>query len=481
MRLADALRLAPGRTVAFTGAGGKSAALARLVHEIAQEMPLLLTTTTRLGEQQSSLAAHHVVLTPETEPAGLAEALLEHRSVLVTGPLLEGEGKWTALPDAAQLRELQQAAQEAGAVLLIEADGARGRSLKVPAEHEPVIPQFADLVVPVAGLDALGEPIDSPVVHRPERLAALLDRPAQELLRPEHLGRVLSSPHGGLKGVPTGAEVRALLNMADDEERISAGREVAEWLLGAAGLASGIPPLEGGVDAADPSTRRPLAAEERRSPHSGLIRATVLASLAGDSAVHEVYGRTAGIVLAAGESSRMGAPKQLIPWRGRPLVWHAVEAARQAKLSPLVVVVGASADRVSLALEGMPAILIQNPVWQAGQSTSVRLGVAAVESVAEAAVFLLSDMPLVTADLVQALVQVHRRSLSPLVAPHAGGRRANPVLFDRSAFSALKQLEGDQGGRALFDRFPAEWVDWDEVVLLDLDTPEDLQRLQDLE
>jgi molybdenum cofactor cytidylyltransferase len=207
----------------------------------------------------------------------------------------------------------------------------------------------------------------------------------------------------------------------------------------------------------------------------------ILASLEADPPVREVHGRVAGIVLAAGESSRLGVPKQLIPWRGRPLVWHAVQAAQRAGLSPIVVVVGAWGDQVRMALEGEPVKLVDNPVWQAGQSTSVRLGLAEVEAQAEAAVFMLSDTPLVTGELIQQLLHTHQRTLAALVAPRAGGRRANPVLFDRRTFVDLRELEGDQGGRALFELYQPAWVDWDESVLLDLDTTEDLRRLRELE
>ena len=447
MRLTDALRLAPGQTVAFTGAGGKTAALRRLVQELAPDTPLLLTTTTRLGKEQNSLAAQHLVLIGDQPLPDVTALLVQHRSLLVTGELLEAEGKWTA---PAHLPALRQAALEAGAVLLVEADGARGRSLKAPAQHEPAVPDFADLVVPVAGVDALGQPIDSAMVHRPDMVSDLLGLPMQERLLPEHLARVLASAQGGLKNVPRQAAARVLLNKCDNDERLADGRKVAELVL-----------------APD------------RSIHP--IQAVILASLEADPPVREVHGRVAGIVLAAGESSRLGVPKQLIPWRGRPLVWHAAQAARQAGLAPVVVVIGAWGDQVRMALEGEPVTLIENPVWQAGQSTSVRLGLAEVEAQAEAAAFLLSDTPLVTGELIQQLLHTHRQTLASLVAPRAGGRRANPVLFDRRTFADLRELEGDQGGRALFERYEPAWVDWDESVLLDLDTTEDLQRLRALE
>src|SRR3990172_13187815 len=127
MRLTDALRLVPGQTVAFTGAGGKTAALRRLVQELAPDTPLMLTTTTRLGKEQNSLAAHHLVLIGDRPLPDLPAAVERHRSVLVTGELLEAEGKWMA-PPRAHLPTLREAAMEAEAVLLVEADGAHGRS-----------------------------------------------------------------------------------------------------------------------------------------------------------------------------------------------------------------------------------------------------------------------------------------------------------------------------------------------------------------
>jgi molybdenum cofactor cytidylyltransferase len=111
----------------------------------------------------------------------------------------------------------------------------------------------------------------------------------------------------------------------------------------------------------------------------------------------------------------------------------------------------------------------------------VRIGLEAVSEGTEAVVFLLADMPFVGSDLVSALLQRYRETLAPLVATWAGGRRANPVLFDRETYSDLRSLEGDQGGRAIFQRFEREFVEWDDTVLLDVDTPEDLERLRAME
>jgi molybdenum cofactor cytidylyltransferase len=197
-------------------------------------------------------------------------------------------------------------------------------------------------------------------------------------------------------------------------------------------------------------------------------------------AVHE---RTAGIILAAGASTRMGAPKQLLDWGGRPLVLQSVQTALRAGLQPVVVVLGAHSEAVRQAL-GEPApgslLVVDNPEWAAGQSSSVIAGLRALPPEVGAAVFLLCDQPLVTPQLVGSLVARHAETLAPVVAPLVDGQRGNPVLFDRRTFPDLLSLTGDTGGRALFARYPVSWLPWhDRAALADIDTLEDYQRLQE--
>jgi molybdenum cofactor cytidylyltransferase len=445
MRLADALRIHPGMAVALVGAGGKSSAMRRVATEIVPEIPLIITTTTKLGFEQNDLAASHIVAETMGDLSLLPARLREWRSVLVTGPLGTGEPKWLGLDDV-QLELVHQISVDAGAVLLVEADGARRRTLKAPAAHEPVIPGFADLVVPVAGIDAVGKPLSEEYVHRPELVSRILKVEQGIELSAEHVADVMTSPMGGLKSVAAGSEARLLINKIEDADQIGIGRSIAD-----------------------------------RALHEVKVRAVALGAVSGEEPVLEVHGRVAAVVLAGGGSTRLDRPKQLVRWRGKPLVWHAVRAARLGGLTPIVVVLGAGGDDVKEALGDEDVICIDNPSWSDGQSTSVRSGLEVVAAQAEGAVFLLSDMPLIGPELVKALVERHRGTLAPIVAPQIDGRRVNPVLFDRALFSDLINLQGDVGGRALFDRFSIETMDWSEDVFLDVDTAEDLRRLRALE
>ncbi len=442
MKLSDALRISSRLSCAFVGAGGKSALMGRVAAELAGELPVVLSTTTRIALHQRQLATHHLILQDKVELPALRPFLESPGTILLTGRVAPGEPKWLGL-DPSILELVRRLVSQAGGVLLVEADGARGRSVKAPAEHEPVIPAFTDLVVLVAGIDAVGQPIRSAIVHRPERVAALLGVPETERLTPAALGRVISSGEGGLQSVPRAAEVRAALNKVESDSGEADARQVAAQVL-----------------------------KESR------VRAVVLASALGAQPVRAVIGRVPGIVLAAGGSSRMGQSKQLLVWKGRPLVWHAVNTARRAGLNPVVVVLGPEAAKVRQALSDQPVVFIENPNWAMGQSTSVQAGLRAVERVAEAVVFLLCDTPFVTPELIQTLIGEHQQTLTPIVAPRIEDRWANPVLFDRLTFEAFAGLSGDRGGRALFERFRMAGIAADPRIGVDIDTAADLRRLE---
>jgi molybdenum cofactor cytidylyltransferase len=189
----------------------------------------------------------------------------------------------------------------------------------------------------------------------------------------------------------------------------------------------------------------------------------------------------AGIILAAGESQRFGQPKPLLLWRGEPFIRHSARTALEAGLSPVIVVTGEHASELQAACAGLGVELVHNPDWESGQSASVKAGLRQLPSEAGAVVFLLADQPQAPSGLVRLLVETHAAGLPPIVAPLVDGRRANPVLFDRLTFPDLMALHGDVGGRALFSKYPIAWVPWhDPSVLLDIDTPQDYQRLLEL-
>lgn len=456
MLLHEALRIRTKDVVALTGGGGKTTLMFRLADElVAAGRSVVTTMTTRIFVGQMARAPGRLVLNGEGALlAQLPAALAEHHHVLIAGFIVVEQDKVEGIPPSLITR---MAAHYAVDVVIVEADGSRRLPFKAPAAHEPVVPPAATVVVPVVGLDVLGRPLTAAHVHRPEIVAALTGAELGDTVTPEMVAFVLAHPAGGAKGTPAAARLVPFLNQADDEPRRQAARAIARRLLAK-------PP----GDAARPP-----------------IDSIVIGSAQMDTPAHEVWGRVTAVVLAAGGARRFGALKQVQPWRGRPLVAHvAARALACPDVDRVIVVVGAEAGRVQAALrENLPGAqldIVAVEDWAQGQSQSVRAGLEAATATTgrqpSAVVFLLADQPGITPELLSALVERHRTTLAPVVAPRHAGQRGNPVLFDRATWPEFARLSGDVGARPIIEahRDNIAWMDWPTPdVLQDIDTPED--------
>lgn len=454
LNLVDALRVENQPRLAFVGSGGKTTAMFQLAREMLEKgsssgnHTVIVTATTHLGTWQVSLADHPIQLGHLDDLKNFPRPLPEG-VVLFTG--FPGEDERLAGLSEPILSAIYELAELAGLPLLIEADGARRKPLKAPAEHEPPIPGWVDAVVVVSGLKGLGKPLSPEWVHRPELFSLLTGLPMGELVGVEHLARELLHLRGGLKNIPPAARKLALLNQADTANLRSAGAQLAERLLGS---------------------------------YAGVI----VASLAPEDELEDalqkgvccVFEPVAGIILAAGASSRFGAPKQLLEWRGEALLRWPIRAALEASLTPVVVVLGCQAEAIENVIDDLPVEVVLNRDWQSGQSSSIRVGLQALPPEVGSAIFLLADQPKVQETILRSLSAIHAETLAAVVAPLVDGQRGNPVLFDRRTFADLGSLKGDIGGKALFSRYPVTWLPWHETTpLLDIDQPDDYQRLMD--
>lgn len=187
----------------------------------------------------------------------------------------------------------------------------------------------------------------------------------------------------------------------------------------------------------------------------------------------------AAIILAAGEAARFGSPKQLLDYHGQPFVRQVAQTALNAGLSPVIVVSGASAERVETSIQDLPITIIRNQAWRDGQSSSIRAGIASITGTnVGGAVLLVADQPQVTVHVIGALVERHAAEGTAIVAPLAADRRTNPILFARDTFTDLLALTGDVGGRAIFSNYQVDYIPWhDESLLFDVDTPDDYRKL----
>ncbi|MCX6029350.1 MAG: selenium cofactor biosynthesis protein YqeC [Chloroflexi bacterium] len=481
MLLFRALRIQPHDVVALAGGGGKTTLMFRLADELAAAGRRVVTTmTTKIFVGQMALVPGRLVLQGEGALlAQLPQALAEHGHVLVAGGTVIEQDKVQGVSSELVDRIAAQSYVDA---VIIEADGSRRLPFKAPAPHEPVIPASTTVAVPVVGLDVVGRPLTADHVHRPQLVAELTGAALGDPVTPAMIAAVLAHPQGGARNVPPAARLIPFLNKVEDERTLTAAREIARLLLTSPRVDS---VLIGAARAADP--------------------------------VREVWSRVGAVLLAAGEAKRFGSLKQVMPWRGVPLVAHVAEQAlRCPAIDRVVVTVGAGAERVAAALDpkgfrkplgSAPLLIVHVPDWAAGQSRSVQAGLAVIVAgpippsppplpgkgganlpsprrggaggEVSAVIFLLVDQPGVSPELLSALVQRHRETLAPVVAPRYQGRRGNPVLFDCATFGEFAHLAGDIGARPIIQAHRDEiaWVDWPtSEILQDLDTEGDYRE-----
>ena len=186
------------------------------------------------------------------------------------------------------------------------------------------------------------------------------------------------------------------------------------------------------------------------------------------------------LLLAAGLARRMGQPKVFLELDGRPLLLHALDRLRDEAIGDTVVVVGPGDLERATALIGRRGRAVVNPAPEAGQSSSLRVGVEALSPGTTAVVVALGDQPTVSPAVVPGLIRVWRATGQPVVAPRDADGRGNPVLFAAAIFPELRSVSGDQGARAVVARDPGRvaLLELDEPMPPDVDTPEDLARLR---
>src|SRR5437588_8349339 len=189
--------------------------------------------------------------------------------------------------------------------------------------------------------------------------------------------------------------------------------------------------------------------------------------------------RIAGLILAAGRSTRMGGPNKLLEEiNGKALVRHVAEHVLASRAKPVIVVTGHQKERVERALAGLPVTVVHNPQFADGLSTSLKTGLAAVPAEADGAIVCLGDMPQVSAKLIDRLIAAFDPERGALVViPTIEGKRGNPVLWSRRFFPELMAIEGDIGARHLIERYGEAVVEVPvagKAALIDIDTPEAL-------
>ena len=191
--------------------------------------------------------------------------------------------------------------------------------------------------------------------------------------------------------------------------------------------------------------------------------------------------RCAVVILAAGQSSRLGRPKQLLEFEGSPLINRVAKTAVDAGIGDVFVIVGANAEQIKKELDQPRLRLVQNEEWQEGMASSIRKGLAAVEASdpkIDGVMILVCDQPFLEAGTIREILQKQQSSGLAMAASVYQGKVGTPAVFHRSIFPRLMELKGDTGARKLFEAHPGEVALLPfEKGIVDIDTREDYEKL----
>lgn len=188
------------------------------------------------------------------------------------------------------------------------------------------------------------------------------------------------------------------------------------------------------------------------------------------------------IILAAGNSSRLGTPKQLVEFNGTPLLDQAIKAATEAVSGPVIIVTGANREQFGDITETSKVNIAVNQDWEEGMASSIRKGIHTIEQSGkevDGAIIMVCDQPYCDAAVLKQLIDAQSTTGKAAIASAYSGSIGTPVLFQRELFEELKKLSGDSGAKKLLQSHPnlVSTIPFEKGVI-DIDTPEDLQKLQ---
>ena len=188
------------------------------------------------------------------------------------------------------------------------------------------------------------------------------------------------------------------------------------------------------------------------------------------------------IILAAGASTRMGRPKQLLPYQGRSLLRHTIENAVASVCKPIVVVLGANAENIRSEISESDIKIVENPDWHLGMSSSIRRGIISLVTdykTVDAVVITVCDQPFLSSEIINHLVSTYHSTRKPIIACEYADTLGVPVLFSQIFFSKLENLTEDVGAKKIIKNHYHEVFSIPfPLGAIDIDTPHDYQQIE---
>ena len=428
--------------LSVVGGGGKTSLIFRMMEELtAAGKKVIITTTTHMAYEPDR---------PFAEDGDMISIKqnLEEYGYMIAASLDREKHKIGALSEE-KLKEIKVLAD----VMLIEADGAKRYPLKVPASWEPVIWEQTDLVIAVAGMDAVGRPIRE-VCHRPEQVADFLGKGTEEKVTEDDIVRIAASTEA-LRKCVDGREYRVLLNKADIPGKSQVAERIADRL-----EEQGIHAAWGSLKEQEYHICGKLETERKRAAQMPSERV-----------------KLAFIMLAAGNSRRFGSNKLMYEVEGKTMYLRTLRQLQKAgakmQNSRIVVVTQEKYAEIIDAAKEIGAEVLINPQPERGISSSMQIGLEIAKD-AYACLFTVSDQPWLTAETIIALYDAFQSENKGMACTIWGEKTGNPCIFSEKYYKELMAISGDKGGKQIIKKHPEDVAYLkisDERELQDVDVP----------
>lgn len=428
--------------LSVVGGGGKTSLIFRMMEELtAAGKKVIITTTTHMAYEPDR---------PFAEDGDMISIKqnLEEYGYTIAASLDREKHKIGALSEE-KLKEIKVLAD----VMLIEADGAKRYPLKVPASWEPVIWEQTDLVIAVAGRDAVGRPIRE-VCHRPEQVADFLGKGTEEKVTEDDIVRIAASTEA-LRKCVDGREYRVLLNKADIPGKSQVAERIADRL-----EEQGIHAAWGSLKEQEYHICGKLETERKRVAQMPSERV-----------------KLAFIMLAAGNSRRFGSNKLMYEVEGKTMYLRTLRQLQKAgakmQNSRIVVVTQEKYAEIIDAAKEIGAEVLINPQPERGISSSMQIGLEIAKD-AYACLFTVSDQPWLTAETIIALYDAFQSENKGMACTVWGEKTGNPCIFSKKYYKELMAISGDKGGKQIIKKHPEDVAYLkisDERELQDVDVP----------
>ena len=428
--------------LSVVGGGGKTSLIFRIMEELtAAGKKVLITTTTHMAYEPDR---------PFAEDGDMISIKqnLEEYGYTIAASLDREQHKIGALSEE-KLKEIKVLAD----VILIEADGAKRYPLKVPASWEPVIWEQTDLVIAVAGMDAIGRPIRE-VCHRSDRVAEFLEKKTEEKITEEDIIKIAISKDGLRKSVD-GRAYRVLLNKADMPGKVPSAEHIARRL-----KKQEIHTVWGSLQKKEYGIDDDFETENKKTE---ILRPEKT--------------KLALIMLAAGNSRRFGSNKLMYEVDGIPMylrtlrqIWRAAEKIPGSRI--ILVTQSQQMDIINEAKK-IGAEILFNLHPERGISSSMQIGLKSAKD-ADACLFTVADQPWLTAETIIALYDAFQSENKGMACTVWGEKTGNPCIFSEKYYKELMAISGDKGGKQIIKKHPEDVAYLkisDERELQDVDVP----------